>query len=86
MGEPSVGNFSVGLGFLLFLCVSDQGSVSGSVFYVTVKSLISGGSLLLGIRILLTRDMGLGLAPVKRVRYNCLSSAARFEDLKLRDL
>ena len=68
MGEPTVGKSLVNLGFLFFLTVSDQRTVSGKVWYVAIDSLISGSSSLVRVRILLSRKIDLELVTVKRVR------------------
>ena len=77
MGEPTVEKSSVNLGFLFYLIVSDQRTVSGKVWYVAIDLLISGSSLLVRVRILLSRKIDLELVTVKRVRYGYSNLVAK---------
>ena len=77
MGEPTVEKSLVNLGFLFYLIVSDQRTVSGKVWYVAIDLLISGSSLLVRVRILLSRKIDLELVTVKRVRYGYSNLVAK---------
>ena len=77
MGEPTVDKSLVNLGFLFYLIVSDQRTVSGKVWYVAIDLLISGSSLLVRVRILLSSKIDLELVTVKRVRYGYSNLVAK---------
>ena len=77
MGEPTVEKSLVNLGFLFYLVVSDQRTVSGKVWYVAIDLLISGSSLLVRVRILLSSKIDLELVTVKRVRYGYSNLVAK---------